>query len=173
MGSSSYPVPTTFDDAGHTLTQAYPTSEVVTTGYTTQGWLSSLSTSQGSTTLLTNASYSGPGGATGLLTGASLGGGTYQDSATYDPLVRATDLKWTNGSSTRFEQSRTFDAVGNVRTAASTLSAGNDNQAFGYDEQNRLTWAGSTGTPPCQSLTPGSLTAAQYTQSFSYDNLGR
>jgi RHS repeat-associated protein len=48
-------------------------------------------------------------------------------------------------------------------------------QAFCYDEQNRLTWAGSTGTPPCTgpAITTGTLAGAQYTQSFSYDNQDR
>jgi RHS repeat-associated protein len=113
------------------------------------------------------------GGPFGQITSASLGGGTYQYSASYDALGRATDLKWTNGSTTRFEQTRSFDAAGNVSTANTTLPGGTDNQAFCYDEQDRLTWAGAKGTPPCQSLSPGSLTAAQYTQSFAYDTLGR
>ena len=100
-------------------------------------------------------------------------GTTYSFSATYDALARATDIKYTNGA-TLFDQSRAFDAAGNVTTANTTLPAGTDNQAFCYDEQDRLTWAGSAGTPPCGvSLTPGTLAAAQYTQSFGYDNLGR
>jgi RHS repeat-associated protein len=110
------------------------------------------------------------------MTGASLGSGTYQYSARYDALLRATDLKVTNasGSTTFFEQARSFDAASNVTQATTTLQAGSDNQAFCYDEQNRLTWAGAAGTPPCGvSLTPGTLTAAQYTHSFAYDNLGR
>jgi RHS repeat-associated protein len=45
---------------------------------------------------------------------------------------------------------------------------------FCYDEQNRLVWAGSTGTPSCgASLTPGSLSSANYTQAFTYDTLDR
>lgn len=67
--------------------------------------------------------------------------------------------------------------MGNV-TAVNTTLVGTqtDNQVFCYDEQDRLTWAGSTGTPPStcgQSLTPGNLTAAYYTQSFSYDTYDR
>jgi len=48
-------------------------------------------------------------------------------------------------------------------------------QQFCYDAFSRLTCAGSTGTPPCTgtAITPGTLTAAQYTQSFSYDNQDR
>ena len=67
-----------------------------------------------------------------------------------------------------------YDAVGNVTAVATTLSAGTDNQMFCYDEQNRLVWVGSTETPSCgASLTAGSLTSANYTQTFSYDMLGQ
>jgi len=174
VGGTNYPVQNTFDDAGNTLTQIYPTNETVTTGYTGQGWLSSLSTTQGNTSLLSGAAYTGFGGAARRLTSASLGGGQYQYTASFDALLRATDIKTANGGTTLFEQSRNFDAAGNVTSASTTLPAGTDNQAFCYDEQDRLTWAGAAGTPPCGvGLTPGSLTAAQYTQSFSYDNLGR
>jgi RHS repeat-associated protein len=49
-----------------------------------------------------------------------------------------------------------------------------DNQVFCYDEQNRLVWAGSTGTPTCpRAFVPGSLSSAYYTQTFSYDTLNR
>jgi RHS repeat-associated protein len=55
-----------------------------------------------------------------------------------------------------------------------TLPAGTDNQVFCYDDLNRLTWAGSTGTPSCgTSLTPGSLTSAAYTASYAYDTNNR
>jgi RHS repeat-associated protein len=119
------------------------------------------------------------GGAAQLITGASFGGGsgTYQYSATFDALLRATDRKITNynGSTTLFDQARTFDAAGNVLTIGTTLPQGSDNQVFCYDEQDRLTWAGSTGTPPCTgtAISPGSLTAAQYTDWRSYDAMGR
>jgi hypothetical protein len=115
--------------------------------------------------------------ATPAVPASACGEGEYTYSASYDALLRATDPKWTRASdgATRFDQSRTFDAVGNVLTARTTLPTGTDNQVFCYDEQNRLTWASSqSGTPPCGgSLTAGTLTSAQYTQSFSYDNLGR
>jgi RHS repeat-associated protein len=175
-----YQLQSTFDDAGNILSQTYPTGELVTTGYSTQGWVTGLNASQGNTTLLSNGTYSQGanqfGGPTGLMTGASIAGGTYQYSATYDALLRATDIKLTNGSgsTTFFDQSRTFDAASNVTTANTTLPAGSDNQAFCYEEQNRLIWAGAAGTPPCGvSLTPGTLTAAQYTHALAYDNLGR
>jgi len=67
-----------------------------------------------------------------------------------------------------------YDAASNVIGVATTLATGTDTQAFCYDDLNRLTWAGATGTPPCGgSLTSGSLTSAYYTQSFTYDTLNR
>ena len=78
-----------------------------------------------------------------------------------------------SSGSTLFDQSRSFDASGNVLTTNTTLPTGTDNQAFCYDNLNRLTWAGATGTPPCQSLTAGTLTSARYQQSDAYDVLDR
>ncbi|MBF6591604.1 MAG: hypothetical protein IVW57_13915 [Ktedonobacterales bacterium] len=75
---------------------------------------------------------------------------------------------------TLFAATRGFDAVGNVTSTQMTLPGGTDTQAFCYDEQDRLTWAGSTGTPACGTpLTPGTLTSAAYTQAFSYDTSDR
>ena len=114
--------------------------------------------------------------AASLLTGASLGNGTYTYAAGYDATLRLTSasLTRTSDSTVLFQTQPSYDAVGNVVGVGTTLPAGTDNQAFCYDEQNRLTWAGSTGTPSCgRSLTPGSLGSAQYTQTFSYDNLDR
>jgi RHS repeat-associated protein len=178
VGAASYPVQATYDDAGNLLTERYPDGETVTNAYTGQGWLSGVSTTQGATTttLLSGAAYTGVGGAYGHITGASLDGTVYQFSASDDLLGRATDLKVKSGAgATLFDQARTFDAAGNVATASTTLPGGNDNQAFCYDEQNRLTWAGSTGTAPCTgtAVPAGTLTGAQYTQSFTYDTLGR
>src|SRR5579884_3474883 len=44
-----------------------------------------------------------------------------------------------------------------------------------YDGQDRLTWAGSTGTAPCtgQQVSSGTLSQAEYQQSFGYDAMGR
>lgn len=179
VGSSSYQTRSSYDDAGNVISEVYPNGETVTTSYTGQGWLSGVSTQQGSntTTLLSNAGYSGFGGASRQITSANLGGTTYQFSAGYDALARSTDTKIsrTSDNTVLFDQSRTFDAAGNVTQANTTLPAGTDNQAFCYDEQDRLTWAGSVGTPPCTgtAISAGTLTSAQYTNSFTYDNLGR
>jgi len=177
VGSTNYPIQASYDDAGSPLTQTYPNGETVTNSYSAQDWITGVSTSQGSTTLLSGAGYTGPGGAAGSITSANLGGTTCQFNATYDLLGRASDIKVKRSSdeATMFDQARTFDGAGNVTTASTTLPLGTDNQAFCYDEQNRLTWAGSVGTPPCTgtAISAGTLTAAQYTQTLSYDTMGR
>jgi len=175
VGSTSYPLSNiTYNDAGEQLTATYPDGDIVTNAYGAQGWLASVGTQAG--TLMSGVGFTGIGGAAGFITGATLAPGSpsaYQYSATYDLLDRPTDLKVSLLQSVLFEQARTFDAAGNVSTANTTLSTGTDHQAFCYDEQNRLTAAASSGTVPCQTFSPGTLTAANYNQSFSYDNMGR
>jgi YD repeat-containing protein len=179
VGSASYPLSSTYDDAGNLLTQVYPTGETVTNAYTSTGWLSGVSTKQGNTTtpLASNIAYTGIGGAYGEMTSASLSGTTYLSSASYDVLGRPVDtnVKRTSDNGVIFDQSRSFDAVGNVSTESMTLPGGTDTQSFCYDEQDRLTWAGAIGTPPCTGtpISGGTLSAAQYTQSFTYDVMGR
>ena len=177
IGQVNYTTQTTYNDAGQVLSQTYPDGELVTTSYTPEGWLLGLTTQQGgtTTTLLSNASYSGPAGAAGKLTGANLGGGTYTYTASVDLVGRPTDFKYTLASNgtTLFESQPGYDAAGNVSSVKTTLPQGTDQQQFCYDEQNRLTWAGAAGASPCGTLTPGSLSAAQYTQSFTYDTLNR
>ncbi len=87
--------------------------------------------------------------------------------------VEPTALMRSSDSTTLYEQTRFYDAVGNVANLNTTLPMGTDNQASCYDERNRLTWAGVTGTAPCTGVpvTPGSLTDAQYQQAYSYDTL--
>ena len=179
VGSINYPIQAGYDDAGNILTQTYPDGEVVTNSYTTQGWLSGVNTQVGSTnvTLLGNASYTGAGGAGHLITGATLDGGMYQYATTYDALGRLTDTRYalSSNGATLYEEQRAFDGAGNVTNETTTFPQGTDAQAFCYDEQNRVTWAGSVGTPPCTgtAISTGTLTSAQYSQSYSYDTLGR
>jgi RHS repeat-associated protein len=175
VGAATYPLQTSYDDAGAVLTQTYPDGEIVTNTYGSQHWLTQVSTSLGGPTLLSGAAYSGVGGANGSMTSANLSATAYLYSASYDLLGRATDLqlKRSSDQATLFDQTRTFDAAGNVSTANTTLSTGTDHQAFCYDEQNRLTGAASNGTLPCATLTPGTLNSAFYNQSFAYDNMGR
>ena len=115
-------------------------------------WLSSLSATPAggsATTLLGGLGYSGAGGAAGHPTSASVAGGTYSYSADYDANTRLTSLSLTTSSSGNlvFRSQRGYDAGSNVTAVNTTLAAGIDNQVYCYDAQNRLTWAGSSGTP--------------------------
>ena len=113
----------------------------------------------------------------GTPTAASLDNVVYDYGATFDGDLHLTSTTLKNHSlgTTLFGSTRSYDAVGNVSTVATTLSTGTDYQAFCYDEQDRLTWAsGAPGAIPCGGTNgTGSLTSAYYTQSFSYDSLGR
>ncbi len=82
----------------------------------------------------------------------------------------------TTTSSTLYSAARGYDAVGNVISEDTQLGAASntDNQLFCYDEQNRLTWAGATGTSPCNgAVSAGTLTSAYYSQAYTYDAQGR
>jgi RHS repeat-associated protein len=175
LGSTNYPVQSTYNDASAVLTQVYPDGETVTNTYSSQGWLSGVSTSLGGPALFSSASYTGAGGANGAITAANMAGSTYQFSAGFDLLSRPTDLKVkrTSDQATLFDEARIFDAAGNVSTANTTLLAGTDDQAFCYDDQSRLTAAAASGTLPCVTLNSGTLISAFYNQSFAYDTMGR
>ncbi len=180
LGGTNYTFSTAYNDAGQPSSLTYSDNEVVSYGYDgASGWLTSLITtpSGGSATnLLTGIAYSGTAGAAGKPTGASVAGGTYTYSASYDLDLRLSSLSLVNASTstTLFSSSRGYDAVGNVTSVNTTLAAGTDNQVFCYDDQDGLVWAGSTGTPSCgSSLTSGTLTSAQYTQTFTYDVMDR
>jgi RHS repeat-associated protein len=179
-GVNSYPIQTAYNDASQPTSLTYSDNEVANYSYDSgSGWLSSLSTTPAggsATTLLGSIGYSGAGGAAGHATSASVAGGTYTFGASYDADVRLSSLSVsnTNTSALLFQSQRGYDAASNVTAVNTTLAAGTDNQAFCYDELNRLTWAGASGTPNCgTSLTPGSLSAASYTQLFTYDTLDR
>jgi len=178
VGGTTYPLATTYNDAGQVLTQTYPTNETVTNAYGSQGWLASLSrTLSGTTTTLANTlAYTGPGGASGALTSARLGNNTYNETFSYDNGLRLTGASLTrvSDSATLFSSTPSYDAVDNVVAVSTTLPGGTDNQGFCYDEQDRLTWAATSGTKPCGgTVTAGTLTSAAYSQTFGYDTLNR
>ncbi len=180
LGGTTYPFSFGYNDAGQMTSLTYSDGEVLNPSYDGgSGWLATLSATPfggSAQNLLTNIAYTGAGGAVGSPTGANVGGTTYSFSASYDLDTRLSSLSLvnTNTSITLFSSTRGYDAASNVTSVNTTLAAGTDNQAFCYDEQNRLVWAGATGTPSCgSSLSAGSLTSAQYTQTFTYDTLDR
>lgn len=179
--NTSYTMGYGYDDAGLPTSLTYPDGETLSESYGTTGWLSLVSTQPSggsSTTLLSNIGYtSDVGGLAGNINSASVGNGTYSYSASYDADLRLTSLteSLAGGGATQFGSVRTYDGAGNVVGVQTTLPAGSDTQAFCYDEQNQLTWAGAVGTPPCTgtAIAPGTLTSAQYSQSYSYDAFNR
>ncbi len=107
-------------------------------------------------------------------TSVSVANGTYTYTASFDADLRLVTDSLTDGGTTAYSSTRGYDNVGNVISEDTTLTAGTDNQLFCYDEQNQLTWAGATGTSPCNgAVSAGTLTAAYYTQSYGYDAQGR
>lgn len=109
------------------------------------------------------------------------------DQFTYDNVLRPLSITaaWQSGSGTTgnaFTQTRSYDAVGNVISLATTQAAvpgnsasgGSETQVFCYDEQNRLVWAGNTGTPSCTGNGTPSYNPyiPGYSDSYAYNNQG-
>jgi RHS repeat-associated protein len=178
VNGTNYPVQATYNDDGQVISHTYPTGEVVTSGYSSTGWLSGLTTSLNSvnTTLANNLSYSGLAGAAGHITAMSVGS-TYNYAASFDTGMRLTSASLTNSSTSAllYQTQPAYDAVNNVVSVQTSVSGQTDTQQFCYDDLYRLTWAGTNGTPPCSgtAITAGTLTSAQYQQSDSYDVDGR
>jgi RHS repeat-associated protein len=119
--------------------------------------------------------------------------GLSSEQYSYDANLRATGVSatWLSGSGssgTILSQNRTYDPSSNVTSLSTTLAAvpgasgsgGSETQNYCYSEQNRLIWAGNSGTQPgagngtCGSGTlANSLTGAGYSASYLYTNLGQ
>ena len=145
-----------------------------------QGWLAGASWTQNSVTtpLLGAVSYSGASGAFGAITSANVGqqaGAALYHTATQldnDGRTTTTTLTRVSDGTTLSNERLSYDPVGNVAAVSTTLPQGTDRQAFCYDEQNRLVWAGTESGNPCGNAAPtGSFGGASYTQAFGYDTL--
>ncbi|MHB8598471.1 MAG: RHS repeat-associated core domain-containing protein [Ktedonobacteraceae bacterium] len=112
-----------------------------------------------------------------------------QEQFTYDGDLRPFDAnaQWQSGSGSSgqiFDQTRSYDPASNVISETTTQAqvsgsgGGAETQDFCYDTQNRLVWAGNSGTEPA----PGSgtcgtgtlsntLSGAAYSNAFSYGYL--
>ncbi len=103
-------------------------------------------------------------------------------------LPLGTSTSWQSNGATIFSDGITYDAVGNVISRATTQaslsgvngSGGSEVQNFCYDEQNRLVWAGNSGTQPAAgngSCGAGTLSSgingAAYATSYVYTHLGQ
>lgn len=175
VNGTSYPIQASYNDTGTLTNQTYPTGEIVTPGYDASGWQTGLTTQSGSTvtTLASNLVYTGLAGASGQITAMNLDNGTYSYSASYDTGIRLTSASWTNTSTSTllYETQPSYDAANNVVSVQMSLSGSTDIQQFCYDDLNRLTWSGTSGTPPCSGVnfSSGTLAAAQYQQSVNYN----
>ncbi len=110
------------------------------------------------------------------------------ESLSYDGDLRpsGTTATWQSGSGSSgnfFLQTLSYDPASNVTSLATTQAAvpgttnsgGSETQNFCYDEQNRLVWAGNSGTPTCTGNgTPGDTpNIPAYSNSFAYTHLGQ
>jgi RHS repeat-associated protein len=180
-------VTTTSATAGtamYTFTQVYDPSN---------GALQGLSNNGSSTANLAQLAYTEFAQLAGItyLAGSSTQVASVQYS--YDGDLHPTSLSasWLPGSGNSgliLSQGRTYDNASNVTSVNTTMAAvpgqsgsgGSETQNFCYDEQNRLIWAGNSGTQPgagngtCGSGTLSSgLNGAGYSAPYTYTNLGQ
>jgi RHS repeat-associated protein len=181
-----------YNDGGQVTGLVYPDGETVTSQYDVNGFF--------------HSSYFGAANAPdpvnflvgqttyntwGSLAGMSMGGSGPKASGPttpifttafgYDSIERPLSRSATRNSVTFWSQALTYDNVGNIlgaTTTVPTVSSGTltQSEAFCYDALNRLAWAGNTGTPTggdhCMTA-PTGTTLPTYQQAYSYDSLDR
>ena len=186
-----------YNDGGEITQLVYPgsggTSQTLTSQYNANGrfqsaYFGTSSTPDPVSFLVASTAYTGAG----LLKTLNLGGSgpknsggsvtpVFQLNMSYDNIQRPLSTSASENGTTIWNQTRTYDNVGNVLQLSTTIptSGGGtqvDNQSFCYDALNRLVWAGDTGTPTggdhCGNV-PTGTTISTYQQSFSYDSLDR
>ncbi len=170
--------------AGDTFSQAYDS---------TTGLLTGLSNNTTGVANLATLGYDATGSVSDLNFQTTTGTALANEHFTYDGDLRpaTASATWQSGSGssgTIFSQSRSYDPMGNVASISTTLAAvpghsssgGSETQNFCYDEENRLVWAGNSGTQPapgigtCGSGTLSSgLSGAGYSSSDAYTHLGQ
>ncbi len=194
----AYQQATTYNDADQvttTTTSTIPSGQGFTTtmAYDSTGAPSGLSNNTSSTPNLATLVYNARAQLDTINFQTSTGGALAADQFSYDANLRPTGATatWGGGSGnsgTLFSQSGSYDNAGNVTSLATTQAAvpgasgsgGMETSNFCYDEQNRLVWAGNSGTQPaagngtCGSGTLASgLSGASYSNSFVYTHLGQ
>jgi YD repeat-containing protein len=127
---------------------------------------------------------------------SSTGTALAQEQFSYDPNLRITNATatWQSGSGTSgtiYNQALGYDAASNIISSTTTQavvsgannSGGSETEIYCYDEQNRLVWAGNSGTPqepatapvareppPTRSVTPPTATS---TSTRTWANCGK
>ncbi len=168
---------------GYSTSQLYDPTTGILTGLSNQA----LATSANLATLVYNARAQVDTINFQTTTGSALA----SDQFGYDANLRPTSASatWQSGSGTSgsmLSQSRSYDPASNVISLSTTQAAvpgqsgsgGSESQNFCYDEQNRLVWAGNSGTQPgagsgtCGTSTlSNSLSGASYNNSYVYTHL--
>ncbi len=166
---------------GYTSTQTYDSTTGVLTGLTT-----------GTATLATLL-YDSRSQLDTIAFQSSTGSALMNDQFGYDANLRptSTTATWQSGSGnsgTAYSQSLSYDPASNLISLTTTLpavpgysgSGGSMTENFCYDEQNRLVWAGNSGTQPgagngtCGSGTlTNTLSGATYHSNYVYTHLGQ
>jgi hypothetical protein len=182
---------TTYNDAGQVSSLMYPDGETVTSQFDGNGYLRLVYGGTASSTdpvnfLASQIGYTNDG----LLSSMAIGGSASKTSTPtpvftisigYDGIQRAVSTQATRNGTTFWNQTRTYDNVGNVLSLNTILpttsgSTQTEMQSFCYDALNCLVWSGNTGTPTggdhC-GLNPTGTTISTYQQSYSYDALDR
>ena len=172
-----------YNNAGELQTLTYPDGEIVSYNNNDDGYFHGLTTANGN--IVSSVNYTLFGAVASMLIGGAAYKGALttpvQISAGYDTGQRPTSVAASINGTSIFNQTRTYDNVGNVLQLSTTIpkttgGTATDNQTYCYDEQDRLVWAGNTGTPTggdhC-GLTPTGTTTPAYQQPYSYDALDR
>ncbi len=168
---------------GYTFSQAYNS---------TTGTLNGLSNNSVGVANLATLSYNAQNQVSDVNLLNSTGGTLADNNFQYDGDLRlaGTTATWQSGSGqsgTIYQDGVSYDAVGNVTSRVSIQavvpgqsgSGGSDTQNFCYDEQNRLVWAGNSGTVPaagngtCGSATFQGTLGNAFSDSFVYTHLGQ
>ncbi len=164
---------------GYTTTQVYDSTTGVLTGLSNNG-----TASANLATLLYNARAQ----LDTLAFQTSSGSALLAEQFGYDANLRPTSAmaSWQSGSGTSgtaFSQSLSYDPASNLTSLSTTQAAvpgqnnsgGSETQVFCYDEQNRLVWAGNSGTPTCSGNGTPSVSGnlGSYSTSYVYTHLGQ
>jgi YD repeat-containing protein len=193
----AYQMQTSYNDADQlttTVTSTVPSGQGFTTTQVydaTTGVKTGLSNNGTATANLATLSYNSQAQLSSLNFLTSNGGALAIDSLGYDGNLRLQSIaaSWQGGSGksgTIFSQNLTYDAASNLISLTSTQDAvgsnagGTETSNFCYDEQNRLVWAGNSGTQPaagkgtCGSGTlANTISGANYNNSYVYTHLGQ
>ncbi|HEY6333975.1 MAG TPA: RHS repeat-associated core domain-containing protein, partial [Blastocatellia bacterium] len=158
-----YTMSYTYDLAGHTISEVYPSGRTVNTQYDQVGRLSQ--ESSGNTTYESQLEYAPFGGLTNVTLGNSLA-----ESTQYNARLQPTSTQL-GSSGGLFNLTYSYGSANNGNVLGETLTVGSNTwaQTYSYDNLNRLATAAETySTSPSSSSPP----AQTWSRGFNYDAMG-